>query len=340
MNAILAKTHTEEVFSEYLDKTRGIVNEFRETDFAGEIISHDSNSARTMIRNSTFWIAMFMGVLPLLISFFSSGENTLYGLLFFFAVMWAGIFKGFVLGSAAPIKLPVIAFFFTGIFGIGALLTYHEFLPDFYMRMNRSSSHVTSLLGFILQTGLNEEICKLVPVGLYIAIKRKKWSVEEALLIGVFSGLGFAAFENIHYSLNFAKTNASSVYASVYRESASIRAYYNTISSMTYVMIRSLSCLFGHAVYTGIATCFVIAGVLTAKGRVVKFFLALAIPAIIHGGYNWMSTRFSLGSALFNAAAFALFYGYVLRTRTMASEQNIYDPYVEEVEGELERSPQ
>lgn len=124
---------------------------------------------------------MFMGVLPLLITTFTDGVNSLYGLLTFFAVLWAVIFKSFILDYSASLKYPIIAFIFTGVVGISWLLIYHEYLPDFYRNMHESSNHLWSLAGWILQTGLNEEICKLLPVVIYLIWKRKTWSVEELL---------------------------------------------------------------------------------------------------------------------------------------------------------------
>jgi len=63
--------------------------------------------------------------------------------------------------------------------------------------MQHSSSILVSLTGFVLQTGVMEELCKAITVLAYLLLKRKNAEPFTAILIGVFSGLGFAASENL-----------------------------------------------------------------------------------------------------------------------------------------------
>ena len=69
------------------------------------------------------------------------------------------------------------------------------------MGMAESDSSTISLLGYIFQVGLCEEVIKILPVFAYILVYRKKADPLKAVLIGIFSGLGFAAFENMTYGI-------------------------------------------------------------------------------------------------------------------------------------------
>ena len=113
--------------------------------------------------------------------------------------------------------------------------------------MPDSPSVLLSLAGFIIQTGVLEELCKAIPVVAYLVIKRGNAEPFTAILIGVFSGLGFAASENLFYG-EAARGHAPGV---------------------LHVLLRSLSTVLGHAVLSGIVAYFLVMAFLT-KRRVAR----------------------------------------------------------------------
>lgn len=309
---------------DYKDKAQKILEEFRQTDFKNELLPIDESNLNKILRDPVFWIVTTLGILPLLIVTLNDIDMQLTGLLFFFALIWGGVFRGFVLKSSEKFTLPVIAFFFTGIIGMWLLAFSWNFHPKFYLEMPDHPNKFMALLGSILHTGITEELCKILPVAIYLLYKRRNASPYMALLIGVFSGLGFAAFENIGYSnLAIRRTVVLGAHgvdmagADGFIEGVSA----GTKGAMINVILRSLSCVFGHAIWTGIFSYFLIMANTAGKRWVVLGFLGLAVPAIIHGTYNWLQGVQPVFAAIVMGAGFVLFYGYLSKMRLHLDQQ-------------------
>ncbi|MDR0705001.1 MAG: PrsW family intramembrane metalloprotease [Planctomycetaceae bacterium] len=313
-----------------METVQEILNTFRQTDFKKEIIPVDADNAAKLFKDPIFWIVFALGILPLLITSVQDAQIQLYGLLFFFAMLWGGILRGLVLKSSDSVVLPVAAFFITGIVGVNTLFfVYSHFLPSFYLKMPDAENPLIRLIGYIFQVGVCEELCKIVPVVLYLIWKRKKASPIMMLLIGVFSGLGFAAFENVGYAIshmvagaeNIAQT-IESVLTSQSEEQAvqelqtgSLNAARQTLSAMTTMMLRSVSLVFAHAIWTGIFSYYIICATTSGKRWVVLCCLGLAVPMVLHGVYDWLCDLEPGFAALIIGGSFILFYGYLSKIR-------------------------
>lgn len=150
----------------------------------------------------------------------------------------------------------------TGILGIQLLLWLQGTLfPEWYLLLPKSKNALMSFCGSVLQTGLWEEFIKSLPVLIYLYWPRKQVHPATALAVGMFSGLGFAAFENVHYALkpaigiaNFTEQfGALSVEAQDWVRADARQALLQQVSQAQIgVLMRSLSAVFGHAVLSGI----------------------------------------------------------------------------------------
>ncbi|MGL6225181.1 MAG: PrsW family intramembrane metalloprotease [Thermoguttaceae bacterium] len=303
----------------YKEKTRQILNEFKETDFKSEIIPIDAQNAEMILRDPTFWVVFSLGVLPLMITSLQDGEMQLTGLLFFFALLWGGIFRGFVLKSTDHLILPVFAFFFTGLIGISLLRIVFSCFPAFYLNLPDSPHVILRLFGSIFQTGLWEELCKIIPVVLYLLYKRTKCNPTMLLLIGVFSGLGFAAFENILYSTSSITGTIEKSISGAQNgggEGLVMGIAAGVHGAMVNVLLRSMSLVFAHALWTAIFSYYLALAFLTGKRWFVLCLLGLFIPAVLHGSYNWFCGLQPVFAAAIIAISFILFFGYLSKIRT------------------------
>jgi len=305
-----------------------ILETFRTTDFKKEIIPIDPDNAAVLFRDPAFWVVCILGVLPLSITSFQDLQFQLYGLLFFFAMLWGGILRGLVLRSSDSVVFPVIAFFFTGIIGVKTLLWTYNYLPSVDLA-GETNNPIVQLFGFVFQVGFCEELCKIMPVILYFLWKRKKASPMMMLLIGVFSGLGFAAFENIGYAMknmehgyeNIIETVSKALEAQSEEElinqvqSGGSMAVLHIHSGMISVMLRSVSLVFAHSIWTGIFSYYMICAVSSGKRCVVFCCLGLAVPMILHGVYDWLCGLEPGFAALIIGISFILFYGYLSKIR-------------------------
>ena len=274
-----------------------------------------------LTRDPFFWGIIFLGVGPLLICTFDNVQIQSTGMAFFFAALWGFVFKILIAKNESGYGLSLVAFFFTGIIGIATLTVLLRYLPVWYVMLPVSPHVFIRLIGSIVQTGITEEFCKFVPAGLYLLWKRREAKPLMIVWVAICSALGFAAFENLLYA-NAIAANAEKAATSLSWFSAFLPQANNVIheAMLTYVL-RLLSCVFGHAVYSGIFACFVAVAFVTGRRVVILCCLGLLIAAAFHGIYNWFCEVQPTFAAASSAAAFVLFYGYLIKLRNWVGEE-------------------
>ena len=306
-----------------------ILESFRNTDYKKEILPLNAHSAVVLLKDPIFWVIFALGVLPLAIASFQNLAVGLYGLFFFFAFVWGGVLRGLVLRSSDSLILPIIAFFVTGIVGIFLLLAFHQCLPSFYLNMPEHSNPIIGLFGCIFQTGLWEELCKIMPVVLYLIWKREHVQPMMMVLIGVFSGLGFAAFENVQYAVMGILEGLENIDAMVGNilsaqskeefegavESAALATILHNSSIMIMALLRAVSCTFGHSIWTGIFAYYLVCAMKSRKQWAVFCCLGLVVSMVLHGTYNWLCDLQPGYAALIVGISFILFYSYLSKLR-------------------------
>jgi RsiW-degrading membrane proteinase PrsW (M82 family) len=195
------------------------------------------------------------------------------------------------------------------------LALYRFVFPRLYLEMPDSSNILVSLVGFVFQVGIWEELCKILPVVAYLVWKRRRADPKASLMIGVFSGLGFAAFENLQYAdLVIANTMGL---AQQHGESG---LYRGVEGAMINVLLRSLSLVFCHALFTGIFSYFLTVAFLTGRRYIALAITGLAVSATIHGVYDWLAGQQQTFAAMVMAASFVLFYAYLLKLKALAGD--------------------
>jgi len=291
------------------NQARAIVDDLRHMDFRAEIIPIDGSNLQRLLSDVTFWGVALLGIVPLIINSITNPELQLTGLNLFFAALWAVIFKHFVIKDETSWKLPIVALFFTGFIGIPILLFAFAQLPTAYMELPASKSYLVSLFGFVFNVGVCEELCKFLPVIGYILWKRSNADPMTIVLVGIFSGLGFAAFENV--------IKSSQIILSTLNVKNTTEAAIQVQGGIIMAMTRSLSCVFGHAVYSGIFAYFLATALVTGRRWGALFLVGLLVAATIHGAYDWLCGVQPVIAALWTGIAFMLFYGYIAKLRGM-----------------------
>ena len=145
-----------------------LLTDLKGVDFKDEVIPIDGELASRMSRDVVFWIVTALAVVPLLISTVQRQDFQLTAFALFFAVLWGVMFKLLVVRSSMSWPPLIGSMLLTGCIGIPLLLFgYSTIVPASYQAMASSQSGVTSLLGYILQVGICEELLKIVPVAIY-----------------------------------------------------------------------------------------------------------------------------------------------------------------------------
>lgn len=299
-----------DIFESGKRQAQAILKDLREIPIKQELLPIDSSNVQLLMKDFVFWAVTFLGIIPLLIITVKQPSTQLTMFALFFAFVWGVIFKKFIINDTQTKRLAIPSLFFTGIIGIWLLLFVYRFLPDFYLYMADSRNEIVSLIGYVIQVGICEELVKSIPI--FIAIKWFKQEVTTLSLItiGVFSGLGFAAFENLHYG----NTAINTTYAKTmdYGVEGLVSGVQN---AMVLVMLRSLSLVFCHAVFSGIVGYFITTAYLRKEKMGALIILGFLVASILHGLYDWLAGIQPTIAAILAGFSFALFYGYLSKIK-------------------------
>jgi RsiW-degrading membrane proteinase PrsW (M82 family) len=284
-------------------------------DLRREILPIDNTNMESLTKDIVFWSCALLGVVPLFIVTLSDTETQLTAFALFFAAMWGVIFKLFVLKHEGGWRLPTAAMLFTGIIGMNALVLGCHAIPASLLATPSSPNQTVSLVGFVFLVGVGEELCKAVPVVAYLLWKRSEADPLTIVLVGVFSGLGFAAFENLTYG----KVAVATSYDQI--RSYGVDGLINGVQgAMVTAMLRSLSLVFCHAVWSGTLAYFVATAFATGRRWGALFLLGLLVAAVLHGVYDWLCNVQVTLAALVAGLSFVLFYGYVVKLKAMLAQ--------------------
>ncbi len=290
-----------------------LLEDLQGVNFREEVTPINQELISTLSRDVVFWSVTALAIIPLLIATIEKREYQLTAFAMFFAALWGVIFKLLIVRAEIKWSWLISSMLFTGIVGIqGLLYSYRTILPETYVKMAASSSGVTSLIGFVFQVGICEEFIKCIPVIAYLFWKGKQADPLGAVLIGVFSGLGFAAFENMSYG------ESSVINSAILAKKAGVvGAMAGTYNAMVNVMLRSLSLVFCHAVWSGIFAYFITTGFATGSRIPAMFVVGCAVSSVLHGVYDWLTMVQMTFAAFVVAGSYILFYAYLTKLRML-----------------------
>ncbi len=294
-------------------QAHAIFDDLKTISFKEEVLPIDATNLAALAKDFVFWAVTLLGIVPLLIVSMQGIDSQLTLFALFFAAVWGVIMKMFVMRDESSWTLPVAAIFFTGIIGLFVLITiYRYLLPDFYLQMSDSESPLVSLFGYIFQVGVWEELCKALPVVLFLWWRKDKAHPMALVGIGVFSGLGFAAFENLQYGERAIMT------ADYLAETYGVEGLVAGVqSAMVTTMLRSLSLVFCHAIWAGIAAYFIAVASIERRRVGALIIVGILVAAVLHGTYDWLTGLQMTMAAATAGFSFVLFYGYLSKLRGM-----------------------
>jgi RsiW-degrading membrane proteinase PrsW (M82 family) len=233
------------------------------------LLPKDSLSFKSLKSDRRLLIIALVGLAPaFLISFIGAGFITFYAIALYFSMIWGLFYYTVFSTSQVIVKKAVVLFFLTQITIF--LLVYIINIPainPFYILIEPNKGFISKLLGYIFGVGLFEEFVKLFPVYLLVRKSNEPLKPQTVVFYGLISGIGFGVFEGVIYQLTI-----------------NIKLDY---SSSFLMNIARLTCLpFLHSIWSGISSYFLAFAFLYPKNRKSMWFLAIAIPAILHGVYD------------------------------------------------------
>lgn len=208
---------------------------------------------------------------------FISAYALFYCVALYFSIIWGLFFYYLFKTDQVKVKTTIIIFFFTQI-----LTTIVFFVLDIgklnpFASLYATNNVVVSLMSCILGIGVVEEFVKVLPVFIILYYSNNVIKPQTAVFYGLMSGIAFGVYEGVNYQLgpNFQVLLENEI-AQGY-----VFSYLSNIARLT-------SLPFLHAIWCGIASYFVAFAFLYPRFRISLYFLAVFIPAIIHGLYDYL----------------------------------------------------
>jgi RsiW-degrading membrane proteinase PrsW (M82 family) len=217
------------------------------------------------------WLAL-LGLAPaFLISFFSVIPLiTFYVISLYFSIIWGLFFFYFFKTPQIKTQTTIGLFFILQavVFIIWDILRLPAWpVINVIYGFTESSNIILRLVGFIFGVGLLEETVKAIPLLFLLWRAKEPYIPQSMVFYGLMSGIAFGVFEGVQYQMT---VNTQLDYAD---------AFFMNVARLT-------SLPFLHAVWTGMVGYFLSFACLYPRYRLSLYFLAIAVPAVIHGVYD------------------------------------------------------
>ena len=195
-----------------------------------------------------------------------------YSISLYFSVIWGLFFYYFFKTKQVKLKTALLIFFLTQavvfvVFGFGL-----NFINPFYF-IGEDTGFLMRIVFYLFAVGITEEMVKAVPLWIVLARSKEPLIPQTLVFYGLMSGIAFGVFEGVEYQMT---VNAELDYTS---------SFFLNIARLT-------SLPFLHAVWCGIAGYFSAFAMLYPKYRKSLYFLAIAVPAVLHGLYDSLGGGF------------------------------------------------
>jgi len=231
------------------------------------IIPKDAFTNKQWLSDKRLLLLATVGLFPSILMLLPMGGFMLFYLIaLYFSAIWGVFFYYFFKTPQVTTRTTVSVFFLTQVFvfAIWDVLGLARLNP-MYVLVN--TTFPFNLFGYILGVGLTEEFAKMLPL-LLICRRAKSPLIPQTLVYyGLMSGIAFGVFEGVEYQMT---VNTQLEYS---------LSFFMNIARLT-------SLPFLHAVWCGIAGYFISFANLYPKYRKSLYFLAICIPAILHGCYD------------------------------------------------------
>lgn len=226
--------------------------------------------SKQFISDQRFLILALIGLLPMLLMQIPiRGFLLFYFVALYFSVIWGLFFYASFKTKQVALKTTLLVFFITQLF---VFIVWDLFglprLNPFYNLLKLPFP--LNLVGYTLGVGLTEELAKMLPLIIILSKAKEPYIPQTLVYYGLMSGIAFGVFEGVQYQMG---VNSEQVYD---------MAFFLNIARLT-------SLPFLHACWCGIAGYFLSFAQLYPKYRIGLYFLAITIPAIIHGLYDTFS---------------------------------------------------
>jgi RsiW-degrading membrane proteinase PrsW (M82 family) len=273
------------------------------------VVPYQDVFSSELYRSNSVKLLLFFGLFPLAVGAIVNPTNiqqTAWLLGIYYASIWGVVLFNLIRPAQFSWSDTLKCVLFTAFIGIPLLLLIQNF-PPFRLLYAAAESRlglIPQLVGFILGVGVLEELCKMLPVYLFLLRPRRLNEPLAGAFYGAMSGLGFAIAEGGAYSLLYA--------LNLVRGETDFGAYVldNTI--------RFVSLPLFHATLAGIVGYFLGLAAINRSRQVAILCIGVAISAALHGLYDTFAN--SLIGLVIIAFTILLFVAYLRRSQQLVAE--------------------
>lgn len=229
------------------------------------IFPHEDMSRHNLFQDKRLLALALVGLgLSVIMLLPIGGYLVFYVVSLYFAGIWGLFFYYFFATRQVGFKTTITTFFLTqlGVFIIFGLLHSLNFFYIF-----TEMAFPLSIIGYILGVGVTEEFTKIIPLTILQRRSREPMLPQTMVYYGLMAGIAFGVFEGVQYQTTI-----------------NIRADYTTAFVLNIARLTSLPFL--HAIWCGIAGYYIGMAGLYPRYRKALWFLAIAVPATLHGLYD------------------------------------------------------
>lgn len=280
-----------------------------------EIVLVDKISRSEILRSPVFRFVFLVAMGPLAIALLPTADAILKGLAIYSALLWSLLLYRLFAERDLPFRWAIGTALFTCFIMVPLLEIYLWLPPDITGWLTTRAFLPLRMLGFVFGVGLREEMCKAAPVIALALLTARMRRPLNGLVLGMMSGVGFAAAENVYYVYKTV-SSAVSITAETGEAGNLLVPVYNNV-------IRMAMGPFVHGCLSGIFGYFIGLAAVDRARRLALLIAGLGLSALLHGLYDaGVST-----SPLFGLAVQALTYfvlmTYILKARGLHSAREI-----------------
>ena len=257
------------------------------------ILPHEDMSRHNLFQDKRLLALALVGLgLSVIMLLPIGGYLVFYVVSLYFAGIWGLFFYYFFATRQVGLKTTITTFFLTqlGVFIIFGLLHSLNFFYIF-----TEMAFPLSIIGYIFGVGVTEEFTKIIPLAILQRRSREPMLPQTMVYYGLMAGIAFGVFEGVQYQTTI-----------------NVQADYTTAFVLNIARLTSLPFL--HAVWCGIAGYYIGMAGLYPRYRKALWFLAIAVPATLHGLYDSFAGVAYIFSLLVGFCSVLLLMAYMRRS--------------------------
>jgi RsiW-degrading membrane proteinase PrsW (M82 family) len=280
-----------------------------------EAVLLDHFTGSEILKSPVFRFLCLFALTPLAIQVLGSYGAILNGLAIWSGVLWALLLFRLFGDRELRFSWAVGVLLFSFVVMLPLFELYTALPPHITEALIGSRFFPVRYLGYVLGVGVREELCKAVPLIALAVLWAGMKNPVNGLVLGMMSGVGFAASENVYYVL----VTLNDAIAET-RRSGDFSSFVAPVFSN---VVRMMTGPFGHGCYTGIFGYFISLAAADASRRLPLFLVGLAASSFVHGSYDAAVELSVLLGVAVKAFAFFLLMTYYLKARGLGSAREV-----------------